>query len=347
MAVTPLVNILMLVARLAGGQVEPGLAVAAVLSTAFYVAAAIALAARIFGTDAILYGSQATWSDIFRRPAEPQKTASVAAAMLCLALMFPACFLLTNNLGRSRDASLSMKLLAISLITAGVFGGIPLVVATFGRVRASSGFGLVKARPLQFLAAALLGVSLWPVAHEIYLASVGLGMSSLGKEQFEQARQTLDALQSMPLWAILLTFAVVPAVFEEFFFRGFLFAALGRRFPAGKRSSQPRSCSACSTKYSARGGSCRARAWAWCWVGCGCGRAAYCRVWCFTAAQRTLALGEPLARNTRGQRPGNGRIETSAEHMAGGGCGGNLRRGRDVTDVDTRETTAHAQSPTR
>ena len=78
MAVTPLVNILMLARDLLEGSVEPGLAAAAVLSTAFYVAAAIALAARIFGTDAILYGSQATWSDIFQRPAEPQRTASVA-----------------------------------------------------------------------------------------------------------------------------------------------------------------------------------------------------------------------------------------------------------------------------
>jgi sodium transport system permease protein len=224
--VTPLVNILMLARDLLEGAVEPGLAVAAVLSTAFYIAAAIALAARIFGTDAILYGSQATWSDIFRRPAEPQKTASVTAAMFCLALMFPICFLLTNNLSRSRDASLSMKLVAISLITAVVFAGIPLAVSIFGRVRASSGMGLAKARPMQYLAAALLGVSLWPVAHEIYLASVGLGISSLGKEQFEQARQMLDQLQSMPLLTILLTFAVVPAVFEEFFFRGFLFAAL-------------------------------------------------------------------------------------------------------------------------
>ena len=120
--------------------------------------------------------------------------------MLCLALMFPVCFLLTNNLGRSRDASFGMKMLASSLITAIVFAGIPLVISTFGRVRASSGFGLLRARPLQFLAAAILGVSLWPVAHEIYLASVGLRMSSLGPEQQQRAKQILDELQRMPLW---------------------------------------------------------------------------------------------------------------------------------------------------
>ena len=226
MAVTPLVNMVMLARDLLEGTVEPGLAVAAVLSTAFYMAAAIALAARIFGTDAILYGSQATWSDIFRRPAKPQAAASVPAAMLCLALMFPTYFVLANSLVHSRNASLNMRLVAASLITAIVFAGIPLAVATFGRVRWSSGLGLTMARPVQLLAAGLLGIVLWPIAHEIYLASVGIGISALGDEQIRRAKQLLDELQGMPLWSILLALAVVPAVFEEFCFRGYLFASL-------------------------------------------------------------------------------------------------------------------------
>ena len=73
MAVTPLVNIVMLARDLLEGTVVTRLAVAAVCSTLFYVAAAIALAARIFGTDAILYGSPATWSDLVRRPREPRR----------------------------------------------------------------------------------------------------------------------------------------------------------------------------------------------------------------------------------------------------------------------------------
>jgi sodium transport system permease protein len=226
MAVTPLVNILMLARDLLEGSVEPGLTAAAVLSTAFYVAAAIALAARIFGTDAILYGSQSTWSDIFRRPAEPQRSASVPAAMFCLALMFPTYFLLANGLAHSRDASLGSRLVAASAITAVVFAVIPLAVAVFGRVHWSSGVGMAKARPLQLLAAGFLGLVLWPIAHEIYLASAGIGLSSLGEDQLQRAKQLLDELQGMPFWAILLALAVVPAVCEEVFFRGFLFSAL-------------------------------------------------------------------------------------------------------------------------
>ena len=77
MAVTPLVNIVMLARDLLEGSVQTSMAIAAVFSTIFYIGAAIALAAQIFGTDAILYGSPATWSDLMRRPAEPQRSVTL------------------------------------------------------------------------------------------------------------------------------------------------------------------------------------------------------------------------------------------------------------------------------
>ena len=103
MAVTPLVNIVMLARDLLEGTVKTELAVAAVFSTVFYVIAAIALAARIFGTDAILYGSQQTWSDLVRRPPTPQRAAGLPGAMLALALMFSCFFTLATGLARSTE----------------------------------------------------------------------------------------------------------------------------------------------------------------------------------------------------------------------------------------------------
>jgi len=79
LAVIPLVNIVLLARDLLEGSVNTALAAAAVFSTLLYVVAAIAIAARIFGTDAILYGGQSTWSDLLRRPAEPQAAASTIA----------------------------------------------------------------------------------------------------------------------------------------------------------------------------------------------------------------------------------------------------------------------------
>jgi ABC-2 type transport system permease protein/sodium transport system permease protein len=232
MSVTPLVNILMLARDLLEGSVQPGLAAAAVLSTAFYVAAAIALAARIFGTDAILYGSQATWSDVFRRPERTQRAASVSAAMLALAVMFPAYFVLANSLAHSQEIALNSRLTVAALVTAVVFAGIPLVIAMFGRVDWSSGLGLRLANPMVFVAAGLLGVSLWPLAHEVYLASVQFGISALGPDQIERARTLLNDLQGLPLPLILITLAIAPGVFEELCFRGFLFSSLRAKISA-------------------------------------------------------------------------------------------------------------------
>jgi ABC-2 type transport system permease protein/sodium transport system permease protein len=229
MAVTPLVNIVMLARDLLEGDVNNGLAVAAVCSTIFYVAAAIALAARIFGTDAILYGSPATWSDLVRRPAELQPAATLPAAMLALALMFPAYFVLASSLARSRELPMERRLVVISLIAVAVFGGIPVVIAMFGRVRWSSGLGLSRPAIGSLLGASLLGLALWPIAHEVYLFSKWLGLSVLGREQISQAEAMLEQLQAMPLWMVLIAMAIVPAVFEELCFRGFLFGALRTR----------------------------------------------------------------------------------------------------------------------
>jgi ABC-2 type transport system permease protein/sodium transport system permease protein len=229
MAVTPLVNIVMLARDMLEGDVDNGLAAVAVFSTLFYVAAAIALASRIFGTDAILYGSPATWSDLVRRPQDPQTAASLPAVMLGLALMFPCYFVMANSLALWRDLPMDRRLVISGLITAVVFGGIPGLIAFFGRVSYSSGLGWRRPSVLQLLAAALLGLVLWPAAHEIYLLSNWLGLSILGSEQIAAAQSMIGQFQAVPLWLLLITLAVAPAVFEELCFRGFLFSSLRTR----------------------------------------------------------------------------------------------------------------------
>ena len=68
LVVTPLVNIVLLARDLLQHNVDPVTAFWVVISTGLFALAAIGVAARIFGTDAILYGSHGTWSDLFRRP---------------------------------------------------------------------------------------------------------------------------------------------------------------------------------------------------------------------------------------------------------------------------------------
>jgi ABC-2 type transport system permease protein/sodium transport system permease protein len=233
MAVTPLVNIVMLARDLLEGSVKPELAVAAVFSTGFYVVAAIALAARIFGTDAILYGSQQTWSDLVRRPTTPQPAAGLPVAMLALAVMFSLYFVLGTGLGRSAEISIGCQLVVRALITAIVFAGVPIVLATFARLRWTTGLGLSAASPLSIVAAIILGLSVWPVAHEIFLLSERLGMSMMGLKEIAAAKHMIDQLREVPLGVVLVTLALVPALCEELCFRGFLVSSLRTVLSAG------------------------------------------------------------------------------------------------------------------
>lgn len=226
LAVVPLVNIVLLARDLLEGSVVPLYAAVAVISTLFYVLAAIGLAARVFGTDAILYGSQATWSDVLRRPTERRAALSPSASAFALAVMFPTYFVLSATLAQSREISFDTRLFVAAIITMLVFCGIPWVIAAFHRVRVSSGIGLVQPKINSLLAAGLLGLVLWPAAHEIFLINEKIGIDSLRLDQLSQVQALLDQLQHVPIVVVLLALAVVPGLCEEFFFRGVLFSSL-------------------------------------------------------------------------------------------------------------------------
>lgn len=229
LAITPLVNIVLLARDLFKGETDPVLAGMAVASTALYALAAVCIAARIFGTDAILYGSQASWSDLWRRPDQPRLAATIPGAAWCLALAFP-CFVVLSSLLGLVPTSTTGRLVLAGCATAIVFGGVPLACAVMQHVRIGRGFQLNKTTPLAFLAALLLGLSLWPFAHELFLLNETLGLHPLGEQQKELARKLMEELLGVNTVVVLLALAFSPAVFEELLFRGFLFNALQQRF---------------------------------------------------------------------------------------------------------------------
>jgi len=230
LVVTPLLNIVLLARDLLepSASVEPATVFWVVISTALFAVAAIGVAARIFGTDAILYGSHGTWSDLVHRPYRSSAAPTPTSALLCLAIMFPAYFLASNLLARSGMASMDMRLLLAALVTILVFLQIPLATAVLNRVDLTSGFQLRAASPLVFAGAAILGLSLWPFAHEALVFLNRWELVSFDPRTLELARQLVDKIRAISPVVVLLTLAVVPAVCEEFFFRGFLMAAFQR-----------------------------------------------------------------------------------------------------------------------
>lgn len=231
LAVTPLVNIVLLARDVLQGEFHPILAGEAVVSTILYGLASLALAARIFGSDAILYGSQGSWTDLFRRPDELRSQPTLAGAALCTAVVF-ALQIVTSGL--LAIGSSAMPVATQLLLSAGLTGllylALPTGISRTQYVSLPRGFQLRVGPLLAYLGAICLGLSLWPFAHEIVLFTqqfswLSVDLQKLGAAKFAEKIKELDPV------LLVATLAIAPAVCEEWFFRGYLLGSLRGRVP--------------------------------------------------------------------------------------------------------------------
>jgi sodium transport system permease protein len=225
LSVLPLVNIVLMARDLFEGGVDPVNGTIVVLTTLLYALAALALAARVFGAESVLYSEQSSWSDLLRRPDEPQKAASIPAMLWCLAVMVPiqfSLFALVRGVG-AIPPLLNISLnLALNLL---LFGLLPALFVFLGRVEIRTGLGLSMPRPAAVIAGLLLGASLWPL--ELWLLEQSVDAKML-EERFGLAADSLKQARESVGWGMAIV-GIVPAILEEIFFRGLLFNALKAR----------------------------------------------------------------------------------------------------------------------
>lgn len=222
-AVTPLLNMVLLARDVLQGTSDPLLAGMAVVSTILYALLAIALAARIFGSDAMLFGSQSGWGDLFRRPAKPRAVPTVAGVALCTALIFALQSVAGGMLGMLGGGAPSIEFAYIgsAIVTVLLYFLLPLGMAALQFARIGSAFQIRNASLAAFSGALLLGMSLWPVAHELVLLS-GLAEPEL----LVKVRDRAAEIRTLSPGLLLVCVAIVPAVCEEWFFRGYVLGSL-------------------------------------------------------------------------------------------------------------------------
>jgi sodium transport system permease protein len=234
LATVPLANIVLLARDLLTGGVTWEIAVTVVLCTAVYALAAIAVASRLFGSDASLQGSQGSWRDWLQRPATRSAYPAVDQVALAMACMFPLYFVGSTTLPRL-GGTLDFRLLASAVVSWALIFGLPTLIAAVRRIDFRSTFLLTAAPGWLWLAwlpaIVLLGGSLWMFAHELMLWLQWLGIATFGPEQFEQAQKFAEQLPQSSLWVVLFAGALTPALCEEWFFRGFVMSAFR---PLGK-----------------------------------------------------------------------------------------------------------------
>ena len=221
-AVTPLVNIVLLARDVFDERVVPIWAVATLFSTVLYAAVALAAAARIFGTDAVLYGSDGGWADLFRRPDQPRSSPSLGEALFGLAVLFPSFLILSSIPARWESLSIGGRLTANAMITVLLFAILPLTLTWSTGVSWTAGLSLRRASFRNVVACAILGLSLWPFAYEMQVLMLSTERLEMLEKLFAPFKTQLD---SVGLWMKLLCLAVIPGICEELFFRGFLLSS--------------------------------------------------------------------------------------------------------------------------
>ena len=231
--VCPMVNILLLARDVITGGVESGTAMIVVLSTFVYGVLALGFAARLFGSDAILYADANSLKAMVARPKRSKPVTPLGAATFCVLMLVPMNFASSEFLNRfsadtSGDFQLRFGLMACLLLV--MFVLFPSAVAAYQRIEFKTGFGLHLPRPVFLIGGVLLGLSLWPIVmwlttvwHGLYAVVAGAEARDAWNDQLVELTQGMaEKIQSVPWWTIGLCLAFAPAVCEEFFFRGML-----------------------------------------------------------------------------------------------------------------------------
>ena len=245
-------------------------------STLVYAGLGLLTAARVFGTDAILYGGEAGWGDLLRRrEVEPGRVPSVPAALVTALAAAVALTVVGRIPGEVARTGAALGVAASAGLLLILFGGLPWLAARLGGADRTATFAL-RAPPVPaVIGAGLLGLSLWPLVYELLIYS---GAAEDAERFAEQAGALKDRLAAVPLPILIVCLAVVPAFAEEWCFRGLVLGSLRPRVGAAWGGADLRRAVRGVPHGRANwapGAGWRApRCWAWRWGSCGCGAAA-------------------------------------------------------------------------
>lgn len=226
LTVTPVANMVLLTREfLLGSPVPAGVIAQVLISTTLYAVAAVALAARIYGTESVVFADSGSLRASFaRRLIRPADRPSSALVALVAALLFPLWYFVQVRLASVGGAGVldTLRLSAVALPVC--FVVLPLGVLWYWKVNPTTTLQISAPRPRHVIAACLLGLALWvPVSEWTVLQGRLVGMAP---GLAEQNREIIAALNAAPIWQVVLYLGIVPGLCEELFFRGVLLSGL-------------------------------------------------------------------------------------------------------------------------
>ena len=204
-------------------------------STCLYAAGMVALAARVFAREEVLFSAQGSLRlFLSRRFFKEMPTPRPGDVLLAAGILFPLNFYVSLTLQKLLVADalkpIEWPVLAALLIVPqyGLFLGGALLVSTYLKANLKSTFQWNRPCGRALTGAALMGVASWLIAIQ-FLAWQSrfwpVNTSDMGVEHaFKQLAKTV-AGQFFLIFLVALT----PAICEEHFFRGFFQQGLGRK----------------------------------------------------------------------------------------------------------------------
>ncbi len=226
MLVMPVGNMVLLSRDfLLGAVVSAGQVMMVLLSTTLYAAAAVAMAANVFGKESVVFADAGSLKSAFRRRSlKPADKPTVSMVMLVVALLFPVWFFIQSSLSPESGEGLIGLLYATAWLMPALFVGVPVLILLYWRVDVANSLALRVPRGRHLLAGILIGVSAWIPARE--LTVLQFQWFGMPEAVLQSAQALKETLSSLPKSSLLVLIALVPAVCEELLFRGFLLTGL-------------------------------------------------------------------------------------------------------------------------
>ena len=197
-------------------------------STCFYAAGMVALAARVFAREEVLFSAQGSLRLFLNRKYfTPGLAPKPGDSLLVIALLFPIYFYFSLWIGKAiLDPinglnSFSFALL-IGITQYGIFLGIPLLAAWYLKLNMKKTFLWHRPHPMAVLGSMCLGCGSWIVAMQLFAWQSHFWPCPPGDlEMLEKPLRELSQSGTGTALLILLL-GITPGICEEHIFRGFL-----------------------------------------------------------------------------------------------------------------------------
>ena len=230
MSVTPVANMVLLTRELlSGASVAPTAFFWVLLSTSMYAAVAVAIAVHMFGRESVVFADSVSLGALFkRRLFKPSRYPSLAAVGLYAAALFPAWFYVQGSLQMATGDDTSAMIFGSAMLMPVLFVVVPLIILRYWKIGVGATMAARIPKARHVVAAIAIGLTAWVPAHELFIFQNTYIGAPPALEEMNRA--IYAALEAMPLMTALLVIAIVPAICEELFFRGFLLSGLRTSF---------------------------------------------------------------------------------------------------------------------